>query len=76
MIHGVEYFSFCAERFDDLIRGGQCSWRSSFKRREQKWGGVVKRSFGVCQRKFFLAANRMPADGVEAFGLVWDRFSD
>ncbi len=74
MVNGVERFAFGAEGFDDLIRSRDSPLRCSFKRREQKWCGVVKRSFRVGKREFFLAADGMPADGVEAFGQFCHRF--
>ena len=70
MVNSVEGFALRAKRFNDLVRGRDGSLRSSFKGREQKWRSVVKSPLGVGEREFFLAANRMPADGVEAFGQV------
>ena len=56
-----------ADRLDDLMRGSTRPFRGSLQRCEQERCGVIESPFGIGKREFFLSANRMSADGVEAF---------
>ena len=76
MFDCVENPDFCAEGFNDLIRGGQRTLRCSLQWREQERRGVIQSPFGVGEGEFFLAADGMSADRVEAFGEAGHRIYD